>query len=85
MTGIKDNSGTLVGPPCRMINGGKIMEILQYGWSGGLMNMPIHKGFDLLGGTEIKLSLGIGTKKYRENMRCESHRWTVCRKPNLLV
>ena len=56
--GRQNNSGTLVGPPCGMMNGGMIKESLQYGWSTGLVNMPISKGFAFPGGTQIEVSMG---------------------------
>ena len=46
-----NKNGTLVGPPCGMVDGGKIRPSLKYGWSGWLMNMPIRTSFDLCGGT----------------------------------
>ena len=46
-----NNSGTLVGTPCGTVDGGKIRPSLQYGWSGWLANMPIHKMIDSRGGT----------------------------------
>ena len=61
--GRKNNSGTLVGPPCGMVNGGKIRTSLEYGWSGCLMNMPIHVGFDLRGSMQIKVTPGNDPRK----------------------
>ena len=58
----KNNSGTLVGPPCGMVNGDRIMQSLQYGWSRGLMNMPIQKGLEFSVGTEIEVTLRNGLK-----------------------
>ena len=58
-----NNSGTLVGPPCRMMDGGKIRTSLKYGWSRWLVNMPIHTRFDLHGGTQIEVITGNGPKK----------------------
>ena len=46
LIGRKNNSGTLLGNPCGMVNGGKITQSLQYGWSKGIMNMLIQKGID---------------------------------------
>ena len=53
----KNNIGTLVGPPCRMMDGGKIRPSLQYGWSGWIMNMPIHTRCDSLGSMQIEVTL----------------------------
>ena len=61
--GRKNNSGTLVGPPCGMVNGRKITLSLQYGWSGGIMNMQLPTRFDLRGGTQIEVTLGNGRKR----------------------
>ena len=61
--GKKDKSGALVGPPCGTVNGGEITESLQYGWSRGLVNMPIQKGFDFHGSMQIKASPRNGPKK----------------------
>ena len=33
---------TLMGPPCEMMDGGKIWPTVYYGWSGLIVNMPIH-------------------------------------------
>ena len=49
----KNNSGTMMGTPCGMVNGGIIRESLQYGWNGELKNMPIQKGFEFPGGMQI--------------------------------
>ena len=64
-----NNSGTLVGPPSGMMDGGKIRPSLQYGWSGLLMNMPIHTRCDLHGGTQIEVTLANSPKNHRESIR----------------
>ena len=46
-----NNNGSLLGPPCGMVDGSKIRPSLQYGWSGLLVNMPIYTRLDLRGGT----------------------------------
>ena len=59
----KNNSGTLVGSPYGMMNGGIIRESLQYGWSRGLVNMQIQEGFDFSGWMQIEVTLGNGPRK----------------------
>ena len=52
-----------------MVNAGKIRPILQYGSSGGIMNMPIRIRRDSRGGTKIEVNPGNGPKNHRESMR----------------
>ena len=51
---------TLMGPPCGMMDGGKIWSTVQYGWSGWLVNMPIHTMGDSRNGTQIEAIAGNG-------------------------
>ena len=43
---IKNINGKMVGPLFERVNGGIIRESLHYGWSRGIVNMPIHKGLN---------------------------------------
>ena len=52
-----------MGPHCGTMDGYKIRPTMQYGWSGWLMNMPVHVWGDLCDGTKIKVTLGNGLKK----------------------
>ena len=61
-----NNSGTLVGPPCGMMDGSKIRPSLQYGWNGWFVNMLVHTRVDLCGRTQIEVTLGNGPKISRE-------------------
>ena len=54
---------TLMGPPCGTMDDGKIWPTVQYGWSGGLVDMQIHTRGDSRGKTQIEVSLGNGPKK----------------------
>ena len=47
---------TPMGPPCGMMDGGKIWPSVQYGWSIGLFNMPIHTMGDSHDGTQIEVT-----------------------------
>ena len=58
-----NNSGTLVGSPYETVDGGKIRPSLQYGWSGWLVNIPIHTLFDLCDGMQIEVTPRNGSKK----------------------
>ena len=49
-----------MGPPCEMMDGSKIRETMQYGWSGGLVNMPIHTKGDSHDGAQI----GVTSRKW---------------------
>ena len=71
-----NNSGTLVGPPCEMVGGGKVRPCLQYGWSRWLVNMPIHTRFDFHGGIQIKATKGNGPKNDREGGSLGCHFFT---------
>ena len=62
----RNKCSTLMGPPCGMMDGGKIRPSLQYRWRGWLVNMPIHTRFDSCGGTQIEVTLGNGPKIDRE-------------------
>ena len=52
----RNNNGTLMVPPCGTMDGDKIRPNVQYGWSGWLMNMPIHINGDSRGGTKIRVT-----------------------------
>ena len=68
-----NSSGTLIVTLCGMVDGDKIRPSLQYGWSGWLVNIPIHTRFDLRRGTQIEVTPGNGLEKHRESTRCGSH------------
>ena len=53
----------LMGLPCRMMDGGEICPTVQYGWSGWLMNMPIHTKGDSHDGTQINVASRKWSKK----------------------
>ena len=44
------------GAPCGSMDGSKIWPTMQYGWSGGLVNMPIHTMGDSCDGTQIEVN-----------------------------
>ena len=53
----------LMGHPCGMMDGHKIWPTVQYGWSGCLVNMPIHKMGDSCDGTQVEVDF----KKWPKN------------------
>ena len=47
--------------------------------------MPIQKGIEFPGGTQIEVTLGNGLKNDRESMRQDSHRWKEGEKSSLTM
>ena len=64
---------TLMGPPYGTMDGGQIWPTVQYGWSEGLVNMPIHTRCDLRGETQIEVTPGNCLENQTESMRGGSH------------
>ena len=44
------------GPPCGTMDGGNIWLIMQYGWIGWIVNMPIHTMGVSCDGTQIEVN-----------------------------
>ena len=57
-----NNNGTMVGPPCKEVYGGKIRPILQYGGRRWVLKIAIHTEVYFPGGTQIEETLKKGQK-----------------------